>query len=110
MRKSFSDKQRLEIFRNAGGICHICGGKINGAKEAWDVEHMVALGMGGTNEDDNLAPAHVKCHKTKTKDDVQKIAKTKRVNLKHMGAKKKRPWPGTKTHKRKVDGTVVERD
>lgn len=105
-RKKFTARQRAEIFREAGGICHICGGKI-GPGEAWDIEHVTALSMGGTNEADNLRPAHVKCHREKTADDVSSRAKADRIAAKHFGfagKKPKSPW------RRKLNGQVVRRD
>lgn len=83
-RRSFNRKQRAEIFERAGGVCHICDGKI-GVTEAWDVEHIRPLSMGGDNEPDNLAPAHVKCHRVKTAGEAGPRAKADRLRAKHQG-------------------------
>ena len=91
-RKPLTTKQRVELFRYHKGMCCICGGQIK-AGEAWDVEHNRPLAMGGTNDSNNLAPAHRKCHASKTKQDVANIAKAKRNEAKHFGAKVKKPWP-----------------
>lgn len=111
VRKSISTKKRVLVFQTHNGICHICGGKI-GVGEAWELEHVIPLAMGGEDEESNWRPAHIKCHKAKTKTDVASVAKAKRREAHHLGAKKsKSPLPfgrGSKL-KRKMDGTVVER-
>lgn len=100
-RKGFTDLQRLKIFEAASGRCHLCGQKIQGhAGERWEVEHIIPLAMLGTNDPDNLAPAHVSCHATKSKRDAGVKAKTDRIRAKHIGAHRpsgfKKPPPGFK--------------
>jgi 5-methylcytosine-specific restriction enzyme A len=103
--------QRAAIFDQHEGICHLCGGKIDGAREAWELEHLVAHALNGDDSDENLRPAHVACHKAKTKEDVARIAKAKRVHAKHIGAKprSKNPLPGSKGSgmRKRMDGSVV---
>lgn len=69
--------------------------------EAWELEHVIAFELTRDDTDENLRPAHVKCHKAKTKDDVRAISKAKRVSAKHLGAKKpvRNPLPGSKGSK-----------
>lgn len=85
-RKPLSPKQRAEAFFRADGKCCICGEKIKVA-ESWIDEHIIPLAMGGTNEPNNRGCAHKSCAKDKTKDDVRNIAKAKRIEAKHIGAK-----------------------
>ena len=112
-RRSMSTTRRVRIFEAADGRCHLCGVKI-GVGEAWEAEHRIALAAGGTDDDDNLAPAHIACHRSKTTDDAKLIAKVKRVRAKHIGAKAppRATIPGSKGSrwKRKLDGTTVWRD
>jgi len=111
-RKTISAKQRVALFSKHGGVCHICGGKIN-VGEAWEVEHVIPFAMGGEDNESNWSPAHVKCHRTKTSDDVGAIAKAKRREVRHLGGHVSRtPLPFGKRSplKRKMDGTVVRRD
>jgi 5-methylcytosine-specific restriction endonuclease McrA len=61
--------------------------------EKWDLEHVIPIAMGGDDDEENLRPAHKSCHKAKTKDDVKAVAKAKRRQAKHLGAKVKKPWP-----------------
>lgn len=90
--------------------CHICNGRIDPVREPWEAEHTTPHAFGGTE----LKPAHVKCHKVKTADDVGKIAKSKRVANKHFGTKTKpkgRPLAGTKASgwKHKINGDWEKR-
>ena len=90
-RKPLTTKQRVELFREHKGMCCICGGKISG--KAWHDDHQRALALGGSNDISNRGPSHIICHKEKTKQDVTMIAKAKRNEAKHFGAKVKKPWP-----------------
>lgn len=110
-RRAIGPRERLAIFHGAGGICHICGEAIL-VSDKWDVEHVIPLEMGGDEKKGsaNLRPAHASCHKAKTaKVDVPQIAKAKRREAKHLGARKRSTFGSTKW-KRKVDGTVERRD
>ena len=112
-RRSISTTRRAKIFRDSGGLCHICGAKIDGAKERWEVEHVIPLAMGGDDDGDNLKPAHARCHASKTTNDARAIAKAKRVAAKHTGAfRSRQSMPGSRDHplKRKVSGETVKRE
>lgn len=109
-RRRWSTKQRAQVFADAGGICHLCGGRI-GVGEAWDADHVIALELGGDDDMSNLRPAHVKCHKAK--GDHTLIAKAKRVEAKHTGTFRRTntPVPGSRSSrwKKRLDGTVIDR-
>ncbi|MBO9398765.1 HNH endonuclease [Shimia sp. R9_2] len=112
-RRKRTPLQRAAIFQAHDGTCHICGEKIDGTREKWELEHIVAYELTRDDSDENLAPAHVSCHKQKTRKDKAAIAKAKRVNAKHIGAHQpKSNLPGSRASKfkRKLDGTVVPRD
>lgn len=89
-RRRMTPKRRAQIFVAHDGVCHICDGKIDGTREAWEIEHIIPLGISGDDSDGNLAPAHQHCHRAKTKADARDIAKARRVNEKHHGARKKK--------------------
>lgn len=114
-RRRISAKERLAIFTRAEGKCHICGHKIDAGLERWDVEHVIPLAMGGTEDkgDENLQPAHYTCHQFKTAQDSGQIAKAKRMDQRRMGIGRQssNPLPGGRNdrRKRKLDGTVVDR-
>lgn len=104
-RRSMTKKRRASIFLRAGGVCHICGDKIDGVREDWHADHISPLEVSGDDGDDNLAPAHVRCHKAKTKDDMRVIVKCRRVAKKHQSKKKEGKIPY-----RRFDGTAVYPD
>lgn len=90
--------------------------------EAVEFDHKLALARGGTDDDENVGPCHVHCHKLKTfggstklGSDIFEIAKTKRLAKKAKGKKeKKHNWAkrpfGNSKFKKKLDGTVERRD
>lgn len=87
-RRSFSKKDRARIFASAGGICHLCSGAIT-VGEAWEVEHVIAWELTRDDSDENLRPAHIKCHREKThKQDRPAIQKAKDREAKHLGTKR----------------------
>lgn len=77
-RPSISKAKRARIFLAHEGICWLCKLKI-AADAPYDIDHQVSRELGGSDEDDNLAPAHKDCHKAKTKSDVKAIAKSNRI-------------------------------
>lgn len=110
-RRSMSPTRKARIFAAADGICHICDGKIDGVRETWDAEHVIPLAAGGTDDDENIRPAHTKCHAGKTATDAGVIAKTKRVARKHQGARKRSRFATSRDgkFKAKVGGGIVRR-
>ena len=114
-RKNMTPRMRLKVWEAHKGTCALCGGKIDGVRERWIVEHMRALELGGEDTEANMAPVHEGCAIAKTngpQGDHARAAKAKRVKSKHLGIKKsKNPLPGSKGSKwkRKMDGSVVER-
>jgi len=111
-RKSLTRAQRLDVLWASGHRCHICGTIINLARgDKFEVEHVVALGIGGQESATNRRAAHVDCHAEKTSMDRKAIAKTKRIWAKHHGipTKKKASRLTSTWVKRRIDGTVVNR-
>ena len=88
--------QRARIFTAHGGKCHLCGERIDGVKQGYELDHIIALALGGKDEEANLAPAHRDCHRAKSKGDTTGAAKVKRVAAKHMGGRPKHRWPARK--------------
>jgi 5-methylcytosine-specific restriction endonuclease McrA len=108
-RRRISVTERVAIYHGADGRCHICGERI-GLAERWQVEHRVPLELGGDEAkgSPNLQPAHVDCHKTKTSVDAWNLAKARRREANHIGAR----VPSRLSHptlKRTVSGKVVPR-
>lgn len=108
-RGSMSPMRRLRIFEAHGGRCCLCAGKIDGVRQKWTIEHLIALGLGGKDDDENCAPAHDTCRRDKDKFDVAAIAKAKRIKAKHLGIAKPKSSLSHPRFKRCMDGTVVDR-
>jgi len=109
-RKRFTDKDRTRIFASAGGVCHLCDLKIDGVREAWEIEHVLAWELTRDDSDDNLRPAHKSCHavKTHTKDRPA-INQAKRREAKHNGVKRAKgsfPKPAKEQKPAKFDMTI----
>ena len=93
-RRSFSERERAEIFSACDGKCANCNRRIPSGME-WDIDHRIPLADGGNNDDGNLQVLCEFCHSAKTKDDVTSIAKGKRVFIKSSVPKRfkqKRGW------------------
>lgn len=59
---SAQQKRAARIMRKHERVCHVCGKPM-----ADEVDHVVPVGEGGADTDDNLRPIHsVPCHKRKT--------------------------------------------
>ena len=112
-RRTWTARRKLALFEAHAGRCHICGGRIDGTRERWEVEHIVPIALGGEDTEANCAPVRVACHRAKTAQDVATIAKAERVRAKHNGARPQRRAiiPGSKASgwKRRIDGTSVRR-
>lgn len=88
-RRRFTDKDRTRIFAANNGCCHLCNQKIDGVREAWEIEHVIAWELTRDDSDENLKPAHISCHKDKThKQDRPAINQAKRREAKHQGVKR----------------------
>lgn len=106
-RRSFTQKQRIKIFTRQNGLCDICKGKLTAG--AYEIDHILALVHGGSNDDDNLRAVHAKCHRDKSNEDVTANGKVKRVVA--GGTKRKgRPLPGTRASglRKRMNGEVVK--
>lgn len=89
-RRALNRNQRVSIFDANKGVCHICGHKIDGVRERWDADHVIPRGLTGSDELEEYKPAHVDCHKAKTKGDNRTVKKAVRVRANHLGVKKEK--------------------
>ncbi|MEY9719791.1 hypothetical protein ABIA22_002281 [Sinorhizobium fredii] len=60
------DRVRMRVFDREGGICHLTGEKIDPVRDEWDLDHKVALILGGEHRETNLFPAKREPHRRKT--------------------------------------------
>ena len=102
-RREFSKQVKREAFKRADKKCEGANcGVLFGMKFHFD--HDIADGLGGEPTLENCKVLCHACHDEKTrKHDVPLIAKTKRIQDRHNGIKKRR----TMTSWRRFDGTVV---
>ena len=95
MRREFSRAVKLAAWRRCGGSCEECGLWLYTGKFAYD--HRNPDGLTGEPTLENcrvLCSGPGSCHATKTKADVASIAKAKRQQAGHIGAKtRKYQWP-----------------
>ena len=112
-RKRLSTRDRVAVFARRDGVCYFCGGKIT-VSNRWHVHHETPLALGGADDLSNWVPAHEVCHQAHTaQHDAPAIARAKRLEAKHLGAKapSRATIPGSKRSpwKKKLDGTLVRR-
>lgn len=111
-RRNRTGKQRLAILEANGRRCYLTGAVIDPVKDRWEIEHVIPLAGGGTDGDDNCRPVLASAHLEKTKADLARIAKGKRIEQKHKGAKRtSRPMPGSRASgwKHKMSGEWEKR-
>jgi 5-methylcytosine-specific restriction endonuclease McrA len=69
----FSNQQLREIFQRTSGHCHFCGDKLRLEKHgdssiaelagAWEADHVIQRGKGGSKAAANCLPACVRCNR-----------------------------------------------
>ena len=57
---SLTSKQREIIFNKTGGLCHVCGTKLD--LTAFDADHVIPHSLGGENITDNYLPSCSHCN------------------------------------------------
>lgn len=107
MRREFPAKIRAAAFQRSGGDCENCTARLYPAKFTYD--HILPDWLGGEPMLGNCQVICSTCDKQKThKEDQPRIAKTKRIRDKHIGAKPTSRSFQSKFRK-KVSGEVVLR-
>lgn len=113
-RRRMTPARRARIFEAHDGVCGICDLPIEGR---YEIDHRVALGLGGSDDDSNLRPTHPECHRAKTRGtlrtrgDLREIAKAKRIRARRLRGRKIPSRPLTDPRLvRTVDGAVGLRD
>ena len=91
-----TEQRALRIFQARGDICAECGPtrKLRPGDD-WDVDHIIALENGGTDEDENLQILCDYHHGLKTKDDHSTAGHGRRMAAKAFVPKrfkKTRGW------------------
>jgi hypothetical protein len=112
-RLKISSKMRLEMFFKANNQCQSCQAKIHPGHK-WELDHIIPLAMGGADTKQNMQILCKICHNLKTYNkDISEIAKAKRLQMKHFGAKRitEKPMLGSKASlwKKKIRGGYILR-
>jgi len=81
-RGSMTPQRRARIFTARGGKCYRCERKLRPGDD-YDIDHILALENGGTDEDDNLAPICDWCHEVKSGDDHGLAGHGRRMATRH---------------------------
>lgn len=86
----------LRVLELHNHRCYLSGVEIREG-DHWQVEHRLALSLGGENRESNLAPVLIEPHKIKTRADMKLKAKGARIRKKRFGlAKPKQIMPGSR--------------
>ncbi len=86
-RRRFTRLERAAFFALVNGRCAKCTRKIPHGDD-WDLDHIIPLSSGGTNDDSNIQVLCSWCHDGKTSDDTTTAAKSKRVYAQHVVPKR----------------------
>jgi 5-methylcytosine-specific restriction protein A len=109
-RREFSAKVKVAAFKRADGRCEGCGVRLTVGRFTYD--HRIPDQLGGEPTLENCQVLGWCCDRPKTAKDQAVIAKAKRVEARHLGARPKSAFPCGKNSpwKKRMDGTVVRRD
>lgn len=116
-RRAMTPARKTRILAAHDGKCWRCGEPF-AEGEPVEYDHKLALARGGTDDDENIGPAHAECHALKTfgtkarrlGSDIYEIAKEKRLRCGKKASKSKIQSRGfDRRYKRKLDGTMEVR-
>ena len=86
MRREFTARVKVAAYERSGGQCEACRAALMPGRIHYD--HVIPDAMGGSPTIENCAVLCTACHGVKTtRQDVPQIAKAKRIQAKHIGAK-----------------------
>lgn len=109
-RKAMGPARRRRILDRHGGVCAYPDCDV---AEGLEIDHIIALALGGKDSDENFEPLCRHHHAQKTRRDVKMIAKAKRIARKDNPADRKTSRLQSrgfqKTLTKRFDGTVVPR-
>ena len=85
-RKAMTPARRARVLARFGGKCAALGCEVNSGLQ---IDHTIALELGGKDDDENLRPLCTLHHLTKTRLDMKLIAKMRRRQKKAIGQPRK---------------------
>lgn len=99
--------RRKRLTEEGGSVCAYPGCEV---KERLELDHIIALDLGGKDADSNLQLLCAEHHRKKSRLDMKLIAKGRRIRRREAGEKKPSRLVNRgfdKTLRRKFDGTVT---
>ena len=109
-RKRFSWPIRDELLDRQMQMCarvEVCGTIMEHGKFA--VDHVLPLELGGSNDIENLQALCFKCHREKSREDIARIAKARRLRTPRQPKRRIQSRGFSKTLSRHFDRTVTPR-
>ena len=67
-RRNVSERTKKKVASRAKWKCEICFTLVS---ENYEIDHKLALYLGGTNDEDNLQSLCSECHRTKTREEYK---------------------------------------
>lgn len=111
MRREFPGKIKVAAWKRCSGKCESCSNPLSEGDIYY--EHIICDALGGPPTLENCGVYCKTCWSLKTRIyDHPTIAKAKRIEMRHLGAKRSRnPLPGGRNDKlkKKITGQVVLR-
>lgn len=110
-RRRLTAAEKRLLWDRQVGTCNCgCGGELIPGQV--DVEHQIPLSLGGPDTLENMSLWLRACHKAKTREDVRRLAKAKRMERYHAtGRSRARKGPPMQSRGfsgwRKFNGEVV---
>ena len=90
-RREFPTRVMVDAYKRAAGHCEACKAPLRTGQIHYD--HVIPDAMGGAPTIENCAVLCKSCHSLKTtRQDVPQIARAKRRQAKHIGAKGPSKW------------------
>jgi len=76
-RRRLTAHEKRLVAARAGWRCADCGELLD---ETYEIDHVIALSLGGADEVANCAPLHAACHRRKTlRDEIERLARRARA-------------------------------
>lgn len=83
-RRSLSNTAKASVIERQRGLC-ACGCRESLTIGEIDYDHVLSLGLGGTNDLSNFVALKRKHHRQKSNDENSRRAKADRQHAKHFG-------------------------
>lgn len=105
--RNMTRARRARIMEAHGNECAGCGEVRN--PETFEIDHEMPLWLGGSDEDQNMKPRCLSCHRIKTAGESAQRAKIERIREKRFDPRSKKQRQLDKFKARRREGLVAER-